>query len=140
MLSSVTRWHVSPSPQKILMVQTDASQFDMVAFAAESSTSRAPLPRHQRWRRDIPSTPDRTARRQTMESYDPQGACLASLQPVNEPFSSGVCLTDLQYVDGLGELPGGSYSASVSGLMWRAGVVVLCGGFESGREPCVAVE
>ena len=33
-----------------------------------------------------------------------------------------------------------SYSASVSGLMWRAGVVVLCGGFESGREPCVAVE
>src|SRR5205814_9979316 len=33
-----------------------------------------------------------------------------------------------------------SYSASVSGLMWRACVVVLCGGFESGREPCVAVE
>src|SRR6266568_7415521 len=33
-----------------------------------------------------------------------------------------------------------SYSASVSGLMWRAGVVVLCGGFKSGREPCVAVK
>ena len=30
----------------------------------------------------------------------------------NEPFSSCVCLADLQYVDGLGELPGAPRAAT----------------------------
>ena len=56
------------------------------------------------------------------------------------PVTGGQKVTMIQSITGVAKPFSGSYSASVSGLMRRAGVVVLCGGFESGRKPCVAVE